>query len=121
MRLVSARVRGYGRLADVKVNLDSKVIAVVGPNEAGKTTFLDALAYLNSGATLSVIERSRGTVVTDETRVVEAKFALDEGDRSGVVDQDLEEPPRTMHVSRRAAGGSVLVEIEPKPREPSSR
>ncbi len=116
MRLVSARVRGYGRLADVKVNLDSKVIAVVGPNEAGKTTFLDALAYLNSGATLSVIERSRGTVVTDETRVVEAKFALDEGDRSGVVDQDLEEPPRTMHVSRRAAGGSVLVEIEPKPR-----
>jgi uncharacterized protein YhaN len=38
MRLISARIRGYGRIVDSKINLDAKVIAIVGPNEAGKTT-----------------------------------------------------------------------------------
>lgn len=117
MRLVSARIRGYGRLADAKVNLDSKVIAVVGPNEAGKTTFLKALAYLNSGASLSVIERSRGAAVADETRVVEVKFALDDDDRSELADLSLEALPLTMYASRKAAGGDVLIRTEPRPRK----
>lgn len=117
MRLVSARIRGYGRLVDAKVNLDSKVIAVVGPNEAGKTTFLHALAYLNNGASLSVIERSRAATVTDQTRVVEVKFALDDQDRSVLKGLDLEELPWTMHASRRADGGDVLVRTEPLPRK----
>lgn len=117
MRLVSARIRGYGRLADAKVNLDSKVIAVVGPNEAGKTTFLKALAYLSNGASLSVIERSRGAAVTDETRVVEVKFALDDDDRSELADLSLEALPLTMYASRKAAGGDVLIRTEPRPRK----
>lgn len=117
MRLVSARIRGYGRLADAKVNLDSKVIAVVGPNEAGKTTFLRALAYLNNGASLSAIERSRGASVTDETRVVEAKFSLDDDDRSELAALNLEALPLTMYASRKAAGGDVLIRAEPQPRK----
>lgn len=117
MRLISARIRGYGRLADAKVNLGSKVIAVVGPNEAGKTTFLKALAYLNNGASLSVIERSRGAAVTDETRVVEVKFALDDDDRSELAALILEALPLTLHASRKAAGGDVLIRIEPRPRK----
>ncbi len=53
--------KGTDVFVDVKVNLDSKVIAVVGPNEAGKTTFLKALADLETDSEpLSSIERSRG-------------------------------------------------------------
>jgi energy-coupling factor transporter ATP-binding protein EcfA2 len=117
VRLISARITGYGRLADVKVNLDSKVIAVVGPNEAGKTTFLKALAYLSNGASLSVIERSRGVTVTDDTCVVEVKFALDDDDRSGLAALGLEALPLTMYASREAAGGDVLTQTEPWPRK----
>lgn len=117
MRLVSAHITGYGRLVDAKVNLDSKVIAVVGPNEAGKTTFLKALAYLDSGAALSLIERSRATNVAGNTSVVEVKFALDDDDRLPLQRLDLEELPRTMYASRMADGGDVQIQTEPRPRK----
>lgn len=115
MRLVSARIRGYGRLVDTKVNLDSKVIAVVGPNEAGKTTFLKALAYLDNGAVLSPIERSRAGSVAGDTSVIEVKFSLDDEDRSELEGLDLEELPWTMYASRKADGGDVFVRTEPQP------
>ena len=38
MRLICADIKGYGRLVDPKINLGSKAIAVVGTNEAEKTT-----------------------------------------------------------------------------------
>jgi predicted ATP-dependent endonuclease of OLD family len=59
MRLVSARIKGYGRLVDTKINLDSKVIAVVGPNEAGKTTLLKALAQIDLSEAVPSPLRSR--------------------------------------------------------------
>lgn len=117
MRLVSAHITGYGRLVDAKVNLDSKVIAVVGPNEAGKTTFLKALAYLDNGAVLSPAERSRAASVTGDTSVVEAKFALDDSDRLALQRLELEELPRTMCASRTADGGDVQIKTEPRPRK----
>jgi len=113
MRLVSAHIVGYGRLVDVKVNLDSKVIAFVGPNESGKTTFLKALAYLDETRALSRVERSRGGNVADDTAVVTVRFQLDDDDRLALQHLDLQELPRSMEVSRRADGGEALVSLEP--------
>lgn len=119
MRLVSARVRGYRRLVDASVNLDSKVIALVGPNEAGKTTFLKALAYLDGDDKLDPVDRSRAVDadVDDETPVIEVRFALDDGDRAVAVGLDLEDAPRTLFASRLAGGGEVEVDIQPPPRK----
>ena len=44
MRIVNLRLRCFRRFVDAEINLDAPVIAVVGPNEAGKTSVLDALA-----------------------------------------------------------------------------
>ena len=49
LRLERLEVKGYRRLLDVKVNLAGKIIAIVGPNEAGKTSLLHALARLDKG------------------------------------------------------------------------
>jgi len=45
--------------------LDSKVIAIVGPNEAGKTSLLEALAFIDSKEALPIPKRSRAGSVNN--------------------------------------------------------
>lgn len=117
MRLVKAEVRGFGRLADGKVNLDSKVIAVVGPNEAGKTTLLRALAYVDNGGTLAASERSRGIDVADDATVVRVQYLLDDDDRAAVEEHDLEDAPQSLWLSRTAGTGATHLAVVPSPRK----
>lgn len=48
MKLIAARIQGYRRFEEVEVLLREPLIAVIGQNEAGKSTFLGALMELNS-------------------------------------------------------------------------
>lgn len=116
MRLVKAEVNGFGRLAEGKVNLDSRVVAIVGPNEAGKTTLLRALAYIDNGKTLSAPERSRNMSVADDATVVKVQYLLDDDDRASVTEFDLEEAPQSIWLSRTAsAEGDPSVSVHPAP------
>jgi predicted ATP-dependent endonuclease of OLD family len=48
VQLVSVTLHGYKRFAQrSSMNVDGKLVAVVGPNEAGKSSFLDALVRTN--------------------------------------------------------------------------
>ena len=115
MRLVKAGMSGFGRLALGRVNLDNKVIAIVGPNEAGKTTLLKALAYIYNGKSLSIPERSRGMNIADNHVVVKVQYLLSKDDQAAVQDLNIEEPPRSIWLSRTAAEGDVSIAIEPTP------
>ena len=62
MRLVKIRIAGFRRFKDATLNLDADLIAIVGPNEAGKSSLLQALTYLNPGFTQKVWNLVKGGV-----------------------------------------------------------
>lgn len=117
MRLISARIRGWGRLADSKVNLDAKLVAIVGPNEAGKTTLLRALRHVDSGQRLEPALRSRTRSVPDDEEVTIISYVLDDRDHERLADLDLAEYPDRMTVSRPASGEAVRVVLTPTPQK----
>ncbi|MDQ6419038.1 AAA family ATPase [Paenibacillus sp. LHD-117] len=49
MKLIHARIDGYGELNDWSIGLDAPVIVVYGPNEAGKSTFFGFLRTMLYG------------------------------------------------------------------------
>lgn len=118
MRLTSAHIRGFGRLVDAKINLDAKLIAVVGPNEAGKSTLLDALAHVNRAQEVPQARRARGAArVDDDIRAIEVTFQLDDQDRAALQDLDLEQLPTRAVIARTMSGEDLYVDLEPVPRK----
>jgi predicted ATPase len=117
MRLVKAEFSGFGRLAEGKINLDNRVIAVVGPNEAGKTTLLNALAYIDNGQALSAAERSRGMEVADTHIVSRVQYLLGPEDRDALQEFNLQVLPESLWLSRAAEGGDIQMRVEPSPKK----
>src|SRR3954451_20461424 len=86
MRLIKADCFNYKRLRNwVDMDLGAKLICIVGPNEAGKSSFLDALEHLDRDDDYSRQERTRG-VATSEIVQVRARFLLDEEDKALLAD-----------------------------------
>ena len=115
MRLISAHIRGYGRIVDSKINLDAKVIAIVGPNESGKTTLLRALTHVDSNQAVPIPQRSRAAEVTNETRATTFDYIIEESDQDELTDLDLLEPPTRASISRTADGSTLYVDLSPLP------
>jgi len=86
MKLVWFEVTGYKRFAELtKINLDGKLVAIVGPNEAGKTTLLHSIGHLNhrdpfvaSGGSQEI---TRGKQIAEDEIIAQWTFAVDEEDR----------------------------------------
>lgn len=118
MRLSKAEFSGFGRLADAQVNLDHKVVAIVGPNEAGKTTLLKGLAYIDNGESLTVAQRSRGLPhIADDHVVVRVQYRLSEEDQAAVAHLDLNEKPTELWLFRTAGPGEAVRNVIPAPRK----
>ena len=76
---------GYKRLLDAKCSLDDRLIAFVGPNEAGKSSVLDGLAWMDAAEadTLPVGLASRGQPPgqrADDDTIVETFYRLEPAD-----------------------------------------
>lgn len=116
MRLISAEIAGIGRIVNSKVNLDSSVIAVVGPNEAGKTTFLNALTFLESRTALISARRSRFEDQASEAKpVICCTYVLDDADIEAISSLDLNEPAEKIKIFKYADDLISAIEIFPEP------
>jgi energy-coupling factor transporter ATP-binding protein EcfA2 len=112
MRLIGVQIKGFRRFGDtVNVRLLESLIAVVGQNEAGKTSFLQALQELNSSDPIADRDRTRGL---SEPTEVEATFTLDEGDQ-----EELGSVNGGEGISRcsvlKSQSGDISVQLDPNP------
>lgn len=122
MRLIKVGCEGYKRFRErVEMDVDEKVIAIVGPNEAGKSSWLEALAHLETDEAFSTSVRTRGTRAQPR---VWARFVLDEADKAALADIPEARSVRQFIVTKSTRHTYELepaVDRDPGPRKASLR
>lgn len=116
MRLVSAYCKGYRRfLEKADINLDPRLVCIVGPNAAGKSSLLRALAVLTdfSVTDFDPVDRTRSH--PNERTDVAARYELDDSDREQL--EEIPEARNATHLNLRMSSGSSqrAVYLEPTP------
>lgn len=112
-RLIWFRVNGYGRFETATANLDAKVIAILGANESGKTSFLSALEELDSGVAIDARRLTRG--FTSDEPVCEAWFLLDKAERESIAETTPDSEPPLWYVLEKYAAGKRVHRLRPSP------
>jgi ABC-type Mn2+/Zn2+ transport system ATPase subunit len=75
---MSVTVGGYKRFEDeTVVDVAPNVVALIGPNEAGKSSLQAGMMLLNQDATIDPILKSRGS---NKEVTIKVRYLLDKGD-----------------------------------------
>lgn len=74
------KINGYKRFENVTLNTAGKVIAILGPNEAGKSSLLQAIKHLKNDSFFSPDEIFNRKIYPSNHVVLEAAYVLNEDD-----------------------------------------
>ena len=117
--MVAFRLEGYRRFgAQSTLDLTPRVVAIVGPNEAGKTSLLDALEKLTDPTVELAFGRAEFTgreVPDDDEPILSALYELDADDRKALDGIHGADEIRLWRRERRASG-TAYVDAIPTPR-----
>jgi hypothetical protein len=105
VRLTKIEFHGYKRLANTSCNVDGRLVAFLGPNEAGKSSVLEALRWLSDTDSDELEGRFRSRALgplAPSQHVVTVQFALDDDDRAALADLDTDDVPRYYRRSKLA-------------------
>lgn len=124
MRLISVDVVGFKRFADANtLKVDGPLVAIVGPNEAGKTSLLEAMAHLDWDVRFARTEYA-GRVEPDSPNktIVSARFRVEPKDHEAL--GDLLDPSERYILTqfKRVRDSSFVWNLRPRiPRDVSER
>lgn len=113
MRLIKLRVANLKRfVGSHTLDVDEQLVALVGPNEAGKSTLLAAIDRLGSGSSPHAADRTR---LSGDRCTVEGRFALDDSDRTALSHVHGGAEVVTAVVSRHLGDETSYWQLEPEP------
>jgi energy-coupling factor transporter ATP-binding protein EcfA2 len=111
MEFLGIELSGYRRFRDdVRMDLAPRLVCVVGPNAAGKSSFLDALMHLNHDDDFGDNEATRGGGEPH----IEARFALEKADKDLLADIPEAKDVRQILV-HKDPGDERYYSLEPDP------
>jgi predicted ATP-dependent endonuclease of OLD family len=109
MELVSVTIKSWKRFKQrVNLQTNGKLVALLGANEAGKSSILSALEFLDSERNVEQSEISRGSEAADVEIVGYFALSAEDQKRAG-----LSIPTRA--VLTKKASGIATFELQPKP------
>lgn len=113
MRLVSIELQNFRRFQGLhRLNVDGKVIALIGPNEAGKSSVLEALAAFGSQERFRPDQITREVQLQDSDVVVRLRFLLESQDLAQLSHLSDERKPR-WYVRWKRVDGRILGDFDP--------
>lgn len=112
VQLIHVAIEGYRRFEQRStIRLEGPLTAIVGPNEAGKSSVLRALELLNDDEPIPDTDVTRGH---HGRTVIEATFVLNKADRDALGDLPGASKVRTC-VIRKSKDGPVRAVADPSP------
>lgn len=119
VRLSRVKFQGYKRLHDASCSVEGRIVAFVGPNEAGKSSVLEALRWLTAddGQPLPGHLQTRSTPPGPNSAVVRVEFDLDPEDLDALSDIRFDGNPVRFVLERTPGGETRTGTIPPLTRE----
>lgn len=107
MKPSKAFINGYKRLKKVKVSLDRNLLAFVGQNEAGKSSFFQALLSLENSEPYKVRELSKDYDLKEKDVIVKVEYLLDSDDKEIFFNNHGIGNPRFYYLSKLKNGNLI--------------
>jgi hypothetical protein len=129
MRLESMRVHGlrrFGGETPHKLRLDGKLICIIGANEVGKSTLLDALAMVRADERRDVDDDvipvdslllTRGEEINDDRTLVSVRYRLEDDDLARLAELPGAKQVADVRWLQRSlrASGEIVHDLDPVP------
>ncbi len=98
------KITGYKRLKDCSTYLDRKLIAVVGANEAGKSTLLNALLSIENDDEYKINELTKGNNFNEDDAIVRVEYLIEKDELYILKEYNGIGDPRYYYLSKAVNG-----------------